>query len=145
MALYLDASILVAIHEDEPTRPLFADLLMSGIQPVLISDFSLAETSGALMTLWRANRQETATTRAELERFDLWTGDLADRVHISAADIANATALVRREHLLLRAPDAIHIAATGRLAATLLTLDRGMSRAAAALGIACINPAESAA
>ena len=39
-------------------------------------------------------------------------------------------------------PDAIHIAAAHRLDATIVTLDRGMARAATALGVACINPAK---
>lgn len=53
-----------------------------------------------------------------------------------------ATAFVRRPDITLRAPDAIHIAAASRLGATLLTLDHGMARAAAALGVDHLNPAD---
>ena len=53
-----------------------------------------------------------------------------------------ATAFIRRPGVNLRAPDAIHIAAAQRLGATLLTLDNGMARAADALGVPYLNPAE---
>lgn len=61
---------------------------------------------------------------------------------IVSQDIEHATKFVRRRDLALRTPDAIHIAAAHRLGATLLTLDNGMARAAAALGVPYLNPAE---
>lgn len=70
--------------------------------------------------------------------------DFAEVVTIATADVIAATNFVRRPDLPLRAPDAIHIAAAHRLDATLVTLDIGMARAARALGVECINPAESA-
>ncbi len=141
MALYLDASILVAVHEDEATRPLFADLFTER-EIVLISDFAVAETSGALMTLWRTDRRSKVMIQTELSRLDEWVSGIADRVPISPDDVADATQFVRNTATALRAPDAIHIAAARRLESTLLTLDRGMARAAAMLGVACINPTD---
>lgn len=61
---------------------------------------------------------------------------------VTSADIADASAFVRLPGVSLRAPDVIHIAAGHRLGATLLTLDHGMARAAAEIGVPCINPAE---
>lgn len=142
MLLYLDASVLVAVMDDEPTRPLFDALLTDGSATFMVSDFAVAETSAALMALWRARRQSALSNQAELERLDQWAGDFTDRVHVASPDIEYAMRQVRRYDLVLRAPDAIHIATADRLGATLLTLDRGMARAAAILGVACINPAE---
>jgi len=139
---YLDASVLVALMDDEPTRPLFDTFLMQDGATFVVSDFAVAETSAALTALWRARRQSPAFSQAELERFDDWTNDFTDRVHIASLDTEEAIHHVRRSDIALRAPDAIHIAATYRLGATLLTLDRGMTRAALALSVPCINPAE---
>ncbi len=63
-------------------------------------------------------------------------------MEITSTDIADATAFVRLPGVALRAPDAIHIAAAQRVGATILTLDRGMARAADLLGVPCINPAD---
>lgn len=142
MPLYLDSSVLVALIEDEPTRPLCEHFLIPGQDIILVSDFTMAETSGALVALWRADRRPTQLAVTELARLDLWTDDFTSRVHVDRADMTSATEFVRRPGLVLRGPDAIHIAATDRLGATLLTLDRGMARAASSLGVACINPAE---
>ena len=142
MPLYLDTSVLVALIEDEPTRPLFDDLLRPGRDTIVVSDFSIAETSGALGALWRADRRRPDVATAEFARLDQWTGHFSSRVHVDRNDITAATEFVRLPDIALRAPDAIHIAAAHRLGATLLTLDRGMARAAAALGVPYLNPAE---
>ncbi|MDP3404399.1 MAG: type II toxin-antitoxin system VapC family toxin [Brevundimonas sp.] len=142
MPFYLDSSVLVAVIEDEPTRPLFDDLLMPGHDVVLVSDFTVAETSGALVALWRGDRRTPDSAAAELSRFDQVTADIATRVYVDRTDMAAAIEFVRRSDIVLRGPDAIHVAAAHRLGATLLTLDRGMAHAAAALGVSCLNPVE---
>jgi predicted nucleic acid-binding protein len=55
-------------------------------------------------------------------------------VEIASSDVAQAGDYLRRFDLALSAPDAIHIAAAQRLGARLVTFDRGMARAAQALG-----------
>ena len=67
---------------------------------------------------------------------------MGERAQIAPEDVALATTFIRLPGVSLRAPDAIHIAAGHRLGATLLTLDHGMARAAAEIGVPCINPAE---
>jgi predicted nucleic acid-binding protein len=73
---------------------------------------------------------------------DRWALGVGEPMPIASPDVEQATQFVRRPELALRAPDAIHIAAAHRLGATLLTLDKGMARAAAALGVPYLNPAE---
>lgn len=145
MRFYLDASVLVALIDDEPTRPLFDSLLTQSGATFLVSDFAMAETSAALMTLWRRRQQSALLTKAELNRLDAWARDFTERVAISSPDIEEAKTHVRHLEVILRAPDAIHIATADRLGATLLTLDRGMARAAAALDVAYLNPADATA
>ena len=142
MPLYLDASVSVAIVRNEPTRPLFEWLVAPGCDALLMSDFGVAETSAALVARGRASNRSRSLIEADLEHFDRWTADFTDLVTTATADVIAATAMVRRRDLILRAPDAIHIACAHRLDATLVTLDIGMARAARALGVPCINPAE---
>ena len=75
-----------------------------------------------------------------LSRFDTWLARTADRVEISPADIAVATAFLRRLDLPLRTPDAIHIAIAQRLGATLVTFDRHMAASARAIDAAVAEP-----
>ena len=75
-----------------------------------------------------------------LSRFDTWLARTADRIEISPADVAVATAFLRRLDPTLRAPDAIHIAIAQRVDATLVTFDRRMADSARHLGRAVVTP-----
>lgn len=142
MTLYLDASALVSVIADEPSaRRVFASL-RERVELPLISDFSRAEAAAGLARLIRTGRRSEDMVRAMYRTLDRWALEAAQPVGIGPSDITQAGELVRRHALSLRTPDAIHIAATHRLGATLLTLDRGMARAAAALGVPHLNPAE---
>ncbi len=72
--------------------------------------------------------------RAALATFDAWTARVATRVELVAADIAAATAFLRRLDLTLRTPDALHVAVAQRLGSELLTFDARMAASARALG-----------
>lgn len=142
MRLYADASVIVAIVANEPASVLVDDHMQRADNLTLVSDLALAECSAALAR----NGRVRGWTVDDLGRFyrdlDAWTTIFADRIEIAPSDLVDATLFIRRDGIILRAPDAIHIAAARRLDATLITLDRGMVRAAAALGVPSINPAE---
>ena len=72
--------------------------------------------------------------RAALATFDAWTARVATRVELISADIAAATAYLRRLDLTLRTPDALHIALAQRLGGELLTFDAKMATSARTLG-----------
>ena len=109
---------------------------------LIVSDFCVAETSSAIARLVRVGEKSPLEAAHLYEELDAWVIDLAERLNIEPEDVALATDFIRDPRLSLRAPDAIHIAAAHRLGATLLTLDRGMARAAAALGVDHLNPAD---
>lgn len=142
MTLYLDASALVAIVADEPLSQTVFDAIRSQDQSPLISDFCRAEASSALAKRMRMGALPAERIELYYAYLDQWALVAGERVTIFSEDIERSAGNVRREDLSLRAPDAIHIAAAHRLSATLLTLDRGMARAAAALGVPYLNPAE---
>lgn len=142
MTVYIDASAIVATVARQKYRRLVDPLIRDPWQALAVSDFALAESSGALSALARGELWPAEQVAATFEELDAWATLLTERVEIASSDIAEANLLVRRPGIALRAPDAIHIAAAHRLGATLLTLDNGMARAAAVLGVPYLNPAE---
>lgn len=141
MIQYLDASLIVALIARQAASALVDPILRNG-NDMAMSDFAMAECSSALAKLARIDRWTDATTRAAFSELDAWAELMTKRVEITPSDVATATGFIRQDGLVLRAPDAIHLAAAHRLGATLLTLDRGMAKAAVALGVRYMNPAE---
>ena len=136
MILYLDASIVVALMARQSASALVDPLVNEGDHGLVFSDFAIAETSAALARLGRVDRWSDAIHHS------VWVDLMAKIVVTLPEDITLATDFVRQPDVTLRAPDAIHIAAAHRLGATLLTLDKGMARAAAGLSVPYYNPAE---
>lgn len=141
MIRYVDASIVVALIARQSASELVDRVLLDD-NDLLISDFAIAESSSALARLGRVDRWAERLTASIFEELDIWASLVAKPMEITSTDIADATAFVRLPGVALRAPDAIHLAAAQRVGATILTLDRGMARAADLLGVPCINPAE---
>lgn len=141
----MDASAIVALVAQEQTSEAVDLIVQPGGEPVLASDFALAESSAALAKRGRTERRQVDDVRELFMELDGWTSMFAERIRVTSGDIEQANDLVRDLALGLRTPDAIHLAATRRLGATLVTLDKPLARAAAALSIPCINPAESSA
>ena len=142
MRLYLDASALIAILTNEASRQKAFDAIRATDLFPLVSDFCRAECSATLAKLVRTNERSQDEVDLLYLVLDRWAQAVGEPTVVTATDVDNATLFIRRRDLALRAPDAIHIASAHRLGATLLTLDRGMARAAAALGVPCLNPAE---
>lgn len=142
MSFYVDASTVVALIARQSASAHVDPFLMGQYGRVLISDFAQAECSAALARLGRVERWSRPLADTVFATLDEWVARVPDMVEIAPGDINAADHWIRRPGIALRAPDAIHIAASHRLEATLVTLDLGMVRAATALGLTCINPAE---
>lgn len=142
MTIYADASVIVATVSRQRNSRLVDPLVRDPWQLLIVSDFALAESTAALAKLGRVERWSTQQADNLFQELDAWAALLTEHVAIESSDVALAIRFVRVPQLSLRAPDAIHIAAAHRLGATLLTLDHGMARAAAGLGVPYLNPAE---
>ena len=145
MILYIDASAVVAVIGREAASLSVDRLIRDPDSVVLVSDLVVAESSAALARNGRVKSLPSPEMEQLFRELDVWALGAGEPVPIASADISDADAFVRLPGMALRAPDAIHIAAARRLDATLLTLDNGMARAAALLGVPCINPAETSA
>jgi uncharacterized protein len=137
---YLDANILVALLTPEPFSGRADTFLQTNTEPLIVSDFAAAEFSSAVARRVRMSEFTLYQARFTLSRFDTWLARTADRVEISPADVAAATAFLRRLDLPLRTPDALHIAIAQRIGASLVTFDQRMAASARALGMAVATP-----
>ena len=142
MNAYLDASALVpALVQEQYSAAI--DAFRSQRHTLFVSEFAAAEVSAALSRIVRMGEIEANAAEQLLAHFDAWRAAEPEDVVIEASDLRRATRFVRRFNLMLRAPDALHAAVCQRLGLTLVTLDQRLARAAGALGIPVLNPAES--
>jgi len=109
-------------------------------QERVISDFAAVEVASVLSRFVRTGLLTTATAVARLTDFEAWRGGTSSTVEVRPVDTRLAYAYVRRFELMLRAPDALHLAIVHRLGATLVTLDRRLAGTARQLGISVDQP-----
>ena len=140
MACYLDANILFALLIPEPFSLRADSFLLNNTEPLLVSDFASAEFASAVARHVRMHEFTVEQAGIALSAFDVWVARSADWIEVSAADIALATAYIRRLDLPLRTPDAIHIAVAQRMEAILVTFDQRMAASALALGALVATP-----
>jgi uncharacterized protein len=140
VSLYLDASVLVALFLIDPSSARAAAFLSAHPAIVIVSDIGAAEFSSAVARRVRTGDLTQDEGQLAFLHFDMWVARSASRRETTSGDIEAADRILRRLDVNLRTPDAIHIAAARRLAATLVTLDRGMAVAGRALGMAVATP-----
>ena len=140
MSVYLDASVIVPRLVDEPHTTDVEAYLTGKREELFISDFAAAEVAAALSRLVRMRRLTTGDASSALNDFDIWRATSCSGVDVRAADARLAFAYVRRFELMLRAPDALHLAIARRLGATLVTLDRRLADAGRELAVTVAVP-----
>jgi uncharacterized protein len=140
LSAYLDASVLLPAFMEEPASAAVDGYILTAGEQFLISDFAAAEVASALSRMVRMGLLDGADASARLAEFDAWRAATSSPVDVHAADARLAYVYVRRFDLMLRAPDALHLAIARRLDATLVTLDRRLAQAAEALGVAVAIP-----
>lgn len=139
MAIYLDASCLVSIFAPEAETHAVLDYVENAGDLPLLSDFGAGEVASAISRKTREGSISVEQGHAVLAAFDVWALDAASLVEVSSSDLRRAVAIVRRFDLKLRMPDALHVAMAEARSAILITRDRAMAAAAAALHIDVVS------
>ena len=139
MSVYLDTSVLVSMWVQDAHSE-YIDHWCAGLdEPMLVSNWAAAEFTSAL----GARQRNASLTPEESESAELaldgWLAAGVDTIDLVAADVSLARRLMRASSTPLKAPDALHLAATRRTGATLATLDRPLQRAAESLGLATVD------
>lgn len=137
---YLDASFLVALLTAEAASVRAVDFVSAYPAGLIVSDFASAEFASAISRHVRMGHMPRNEGQIVISAFDRWVLGAAASIEALPVDIALATTFLRRLDLVLRTPDAIHIAVSQRLAATLVTFDQRMAAAARMLGTTVIEP-----
>jgi uncharacterized protein len=141
VSVYLDASVLIPTIVTEQASAAVDGFLLENSDDRLVSEFAVAEVGSALSRLVRMGRIDPTDAADRLVDFDEWRAGMTDTVDLGAQDCRLANTYVRRFGLMLRAPDALHIAICRRLDLMLVTLDRRMATAARELGLYVSIPA----
>lgn len=133
--IYLDSSILISVVLQEKSSDSIIDMLEAHASPCIASDFAVLEFHDAIGRRSRDERRLAPLKEQLLSSLDTWTNTNANRMPMLGDDISEAIMLLRIAHPLLRAPDAIHLAAARRLGCRVFTLDEGMREAALRLNL----------
>ncbi len=140
LSLYLDSSVVVALLTDDALHVRADGFLRGETDALLVSDLVAAEFASALARQVRVAAILPEQARAGFFALDIWMARYANLIEIDTADIAVASAFLRRLDLPLKTPDAIHIAAAQRIGARLVTFSRQMAASARILGIEAVTP-----
>lgn len=142
MKLYLDASVIVPLIARDALADQVDAMLNNHDATVIVSDFAAVEVASAINKRVRMGNLTGRDARHALSSLDGFTIGKAMRVEAVPADMKAAEAALRRLDLPLRTGDAINIAITDRVGATLATFSRKMAEAARVLGVAVVGDQE---
>jgi len=136
MAVYLDASVLLALFTNDAFTAR-ADAFLRRRKPtVCVSDFGAAEFSSAVARRVRMKELTRKEGEAAFSTFDAWIERTTHRVEVLPSDVRVTESFLRRLDLNLRTADALNLAIAQRVNADLATFDRKMAAAARTLQIA---------
>ncbi len=111
MGFYLDASAILPILIDEHGSLAVDAFIAAAKEPLVVSEFAAAEVASALSRLVRTGLINPEDAVVRLSDFDAWRAGAAIEMDFQASDIRLAQVYVRRFDLMLRTPDALHVAA----------------------------------
>jgi predicted nucleic acid-binding protein len=131
MSVYIDASVLAAAILNEPRSQAVRDWWESGADPAVVSDLAILECIAVISRAARTKRFADREAEAALQSLDALRAECVSHAH-GRGDFALAEELVRDFSTKLAAPDALHLAATINLGASLATFDLRMAEAARA-------------
>jgi predicted nucleic acid-binding protein len=136
LSIYLDASVIIPFFLPDVFVARAKAFLFTEPSGLVISDFASAEFASAVGRRLRMKQLSFGEAQMALANFDIWIDRAASRTDTTSADVRSANTILRRLNLVLRTPDALHIAITQRIGAELATFDSRMAENARALGVA---------
>ena len=133
--VYLDTSVLVAaLTREDATERAQAALSEAEAGTLCISGWVTTEFSSALSIKLRSGDIDLSTRNRILAGFARLVADSFDVVPVEVAAFMTAARFADRHELGLRTGDALHIAVAMQHGATVLSLDRRLVEAGAAIG-----------
>lgn len=134
--LYLDTSLLVsALTREKRSSDAQTWLAEQPAGSLAVSDWVKTEFSAAISAKLR-NRQITAAERADVLALFTALGDESfEQLQVSPRDFRAAARFADQYKTGVHAGDALHLAVAANRGARMITLDKGLAKAASALGV----------
>lgn len=140
MSLYLDTSVLVPLHVEEPKSAMLDRWFFGELRTKFISDLAVVEFHSAISRLVRTREIMVDRAAEIIDEFEQWRISVARPLENLPVDIRIAARLVRRPKPKLTPPDAIHLATCQRLGLAIVTHDRAMIEIAEIIGVESVAP-----
>lgn len=138
--LYLDTAVVLTLFVREPMSESVGKWIASRRQPLAFSDWGLTEGASALgIRLRRGELDPDSATRA-LRAMTTFANESCELIAGAGHHQKEAQALLARFDLPLRAGDALHLAISQHVQATLVTCDKQLIAAAKAIGAKVRDP-----
>lgn len=138
--LYLDTAVVLTLFVREPMSESVGKWIASRRQPLAFSDWGLTECASALgLRLRRGELGAESATRA-FQAIASFATESCELIACAGHHQKEAQGLLTRVDLPLRAGDALHLAISQHVQATLVTGDKQLMAAAKAIGAKVRDP-----
>lgn len=138
--LYLDTAVVLALFVREPTSEPVGKWIASRRQPLTFSDWGLTECASALGIRLRRGELDADSATLAFRAMTTFATESCDLIACAGHHQKEAQGLLARLNLPLRAGDALHLAISQRIQATLVTCDKQLVAAAKEIGAKVRDP-----
>jgi uncharacterized protein len=136
MSLYLDTSVLVSIYIPEKHSDAIINLLQESNEKPCLSRLAEVEFYAALALKKRTKELQQAEINAAVKLFNHHLDQLIyEKIYITDVVFTSATQLLSEVKTPLRTLDALHLACSLIIQATLVTADKLLSKSAKTFNI----------
>ncbi len=138
--LYLDTAIVLTLFVREAMSESVGKWIASRRQPLAFSDWGLTECASALGIRQRRGELDAASASRAFSAMTTFANESCELIACAGHHQKEAQALLARFDLPLRAGDALHLAISQHVQATLVTSDKQLMAAAKAIGAKARDP-----